>query len=89
MTKESRVALTVLLGAIGGGLCGYLFLTERGSRLRAELEPTLKDIIADVRSLGATVEEAMTTASEGWDAIGRLVADERGQGAASDAETRH
>lgn len=88
MTNRSRIALTVLLGAVGGGVCGYLFLTERGSEIRADLEPRLKDVIAEMKRLRATVEDVVATASEGWESIGNLVAAERAPEISAD-ETRH
>jgi hypothetical protein len=49
--ERSVVVLSALVGAAIGGLAGYLFLTERGRRLRHELEPRLQALGHDVAHL--------------------------------------
>jgi hypothetical protein len=66
---RSRVLLSVCLGAIAGGLGGYLFLTEDGRRVRERLEPGMDDLLREMRHLKSAVEKARLAAQEGWAAI--------------------
>jgi gas vesicle protein len=47
---EDRTAiwLGALTGAIIGAAAGYLLFTERGRRLRADLEPRILDLITEL-----------------------------------------
>ena len=69
MDDRGRVLLATGLGAIVGGLCGYLFLTEDGSRVRERLEPGMDDMLREMRHLRSAVEKARLAAQEGWTAI--------------------
>jgi hypothetical protein len=66
---RSRVLVSVCLGAIVGGLGGYLFLTEDGRRVRERLEPGMDDLLREMRHLKSAVEKARLAAQEGWAAI--------------------
>lgn len=66
MNDQSRVALASLLGATVGGVLGYLYLTESGERLRADIEPTLDSLLVEIRRIRTTVEKARVVADEGW-----------------------
>jgi gas vesicle protein len=63
-----------MIGAVIGGVAGYLFFTEEGRRLRRQLEPALDDIARDLNSFRSTLNKAAGVASEGWklldDAVG-------------------
>jgi len=66
---RSRIVLSACLGALVGGLAGYLFMTEDGRRVRARLEPGMEDLAREVRRLRGAVESARVAAREGWAAI--------------------
>jgi hypothetical protein len=66
---RSRVVLAAVIGAIAGGVAGYLFLTEDGRRVRARLEPGMEDLVGEVRRLRGAVDSARVVAREGWGAI--------------------
>lgn len=72
MNERSRVLLSACLGAIVGGLGGYLFLTEDGRRVRERIEPGMDDLLREVRHLRSAVEKARLAAQEGWTAIDEL-----------------
>jgi gas vesicle protein len=74
MKERSMIILGALAGAAVGSAVGYLFLTERGRRLRQEFEPKLDDLLQDVARLRDTVDRARTAASEGWRAISDVAA---------------
>jgi len=54
-----------LLGAVVGGVCGWLYMTENGRRIRDQIEPKLDDFVNEIGRLRGTVEKARTAASEG------------------------
>ena len=66
MDERSRVLMTTCLGAVVGGVCGWLYLTESGRKLREQIEPRLDDLIGEMTRVRGTVEKARTAANEGW-----------------------
>jgi hypothetical protein len=69
------VAATVV-GAVIGGMAGYLFFTDRGRTIRRSIEPALDDIVRELNSFRGTIQKAAGVASEGW----RLLNDAMGEG---------
>jgi hypothetical protein len=63
---RSRVFMSAVIGAAAGALVGFLYLTERGRRVRFEIEPRLDDFIGELTRLRGTVQKARTAANEGW-----------------------
>ncbi|MCX6543856.1 MAG: hypothetical protein NTV05_05525 [Acidobacteria bacterium] len=72
MDDRSRILMSACLGAIIGGLGGYLFLTEDGRRVRERLEPGMDDLLREMRHLKSAVEKARLAAQEGWTTIEEL-----------------
>ncbi len=72
MDNRSRILLSSFIGALAGGIAGYLYLTDDGRRMRARLEPGLDDVIREVRRLRSSVEKARLAAEEGWRTIESL-----------------
>ena len=72
--NNSRELAATLVGAVLGGIAGYLFFTDRGRSLRRQIEPALEDFSRELISFRATVQKASGVASEGWklvnDALG-------------------
>jgi len=75
MNERTAVFFGAALGAAAGALAGYLFLTERGRRVREELEPRLEGLLRDAGRLRETVERARDAASEGWRAVSDVTAE--------------
>jgi hypothetical protein len=73
---RTRVGLCVGLGAVIGGLAGYLFLTERGRDMRVQLEPRLDDLMGEVQRLGSAFDRTRRAVEEGWRSFNQLVSDE-------------
>jgi hypothetical protein len=63
---RSRVLMTTVLGAVAGGVWGWLYLTESGRRVRDQIEPRLDDFMTELTRMRGTVEKARTAANEGW-----------------------
>lgn len=72
MEDRARVLMAACLGALVGGVAGYLFLTEDGRRVRERLEPGMDDLLREVRHLRSAAEKARLAAAEGLMTIGEL-----------------
>ena len=66
MEERSRVLLATMLGAVAGGVWGWLYLTQGGARIRTQIEPKLDDFVRELSNVRGTVEKAKTAANEGW-----------------------
>jgi len=75
--NNSRAVAATVVGAVIGGMAGYLFFTDRGRAMRREFEPALDDFARELMSFRATVQKAAGVANEGW----KLLNDALGEGA--------
>jgi len=64
--ERARVLLTTCIGAVAGGVWGWLYMTESGRRVRDQIEPKLDDFVNELSRVRGTVEKARTAANEGW-----------------------
>jgi hypothetical protein len=64
--NNSRDMAATIVGAVIGGVAGYLFFTERGRRVRRQIEPALEDFSRELMSFRTTVQEVGGVASVGW-----------------------
>jgi gas vesicle protein len=64
--QNSREIAATLVGAVIGGLAGYLFFTDRGRSVRRQIEPALDDLSRELMSFRSTVLRASGVVSEGW-----------------------
>ncbi len=72
MDDKARITLSACVGAVVGGLVGYLFLTEEGRRVRERLAPGMEDLALEVRRLRGAVDSARVAVRDGWSAIDDL-----------------
>ena len=63
--ERSRVMAATLVGAVAGGVWGWLYLTTHGRQLRSQIEPKLDDFMRELASVRGTVEKARTAVAEG------------------------
>jgi hypothetical protein len=70
--ERSRVLMATLMGAVAGGVWGWLYLTEGGRRVRAQIEPKLDDFVRELSNVRGTVEKARTAANEGWRSLNEI-----------------
>jgi gas vesicle protein len=63
---RTKVLLGVMLGAVAGGVLGYLYLTDRGRRLRGRVEPQIDDLVSELTRLRQAVAKARAAADESW-----------------------
>jgi gas vesicle protein len=64
--NNSREMTATLVGAVIGGIAGFLFFTDRGRSIRRQIEPALEDFSRELMSFRTTVQKASGVASEGW-----------------------
>ena len=73
--ENSRAVAVAIIGAVVGGMAGYLFFTEGGRRLRRQLEPALDDFARELNSFRSTVNKAAGVANEGWQLLNEAMGD--------------
>ena len=72
MDERSRVLMATCVGAVIGGVWGWLYLTENGRRIRDQIEPRLDDFMSEVTRVRGTVENARSAANEGWRSLSEM-----------------
>lgn len=65
MDERSQVLLSTLLGATVGAILGGLYLTERGRRVREQIDPALDGFVTEIERVRGTVDKARAAAQEG------------------------
>jgi len=66
---DSRALGATLIGAVAGGVAGYLFFTEHGKSLRKALDPTIEDLAKEIEGFRSTVQRAISVANDGWQLV--------------------
>ena len=66
MNERTAVWLGAMAGAIVGGAFGFLYLTDRGRRLRGDLEPRLTDLATELGRTWEAAERARVAAHDPW-----------------------
>jgi hypothetical protein len=70
--ERSKVLMATLLGAVAGGVYGWLYMTEQGRRVRDQIEPKLDDFMSELTRMKGTVEKARSAANEGWRSLNEV-----------------
>lgn len=80
MDERSRVLMATFMGAVIGGVWGWLYLTESGRRIRDQIEPKLDDFVKELTRVRGTVDKARTAANEGWRSLNEMTGGAAGGG---------
>ena len=64
--NNSRGAAATIVGAVIGGMAGYLLFTDAGRELRRRLEPMLDEYATELDGFRTTLTKAAGVANEGW-----------------------
>jgi hypothetical protein len=70
--ERSKVLMMTFMGAVIGGVGGWLYMTENGRRVREQIEPRLDDFLGELTRVRGTVEKARTAANEGWRSLNEM-----------------
>lgn len=73
MNEREQVLISTLLGAVMGGVFGTLYFTERGRRVREQIEPMLDNVIEEVQRCRQTFGKARILTGEGRRALDELL----------------
>jgi hypothetical protein len=76
VTDTSRTLTATAVGAVVGGLAGFLFFTARGRDLRARIEPALDELANELSQFRGTALKAAAVASDGWKLLSDALAGE-------------
>ena len=87
MDERSSVLFATVLGAVAGGVVGFLYLTRRGREVRDQLEPTLDSFVEEIDRARGTVEKARQAVQEGRRAFDDMMAAARAPAPATTGET--
>lgn len=66
---NSRTVAATIVGAVIGGLAGYIFFTDRGRAFRHSIEPTLEDVRHELVQFRTTLQKLAGVANEGWEML--------------------
>jgi hypothetical protein len=70
--ERSKVLMMTFMGAVIGGVGGWLYMTENGRRVREQIEPKLDDFLGELTRVRGTVEKARSAANEGWRSLNEM-----------------
>jgi hypothetical protein len=71
--ERKQVFLASVLGAAVGGVCGWLYLTERGREVKSELDPFFDKVVDEIHQAQHTVGKARLAVVEGKGAIDEVL----------------
>jgi hypothetical protein len=72
VTENARALAATIVGAVVGGVAGYMFFTDRGRALRRQVEPALEDFARELNHFRGTWDKAANVASEGWKLLNEI-----------------
>ena len=72
---NSRAITATIVGAVVGGVAGYLFFTDHGRSVRRQIEPALEDFSRELDSFRITVQKATSVAGDGWRLLNEALGD--------------
>ncbi len=74
--NNSRELAATIVGAVIGGVVGYVLFTDRGQSLRRRIELALEDFSRELISFRNAIQKAEEVVNEGW----KLLNDTLGEG---------
>jgi hypothetical protein len=58
--------MATLVGAIAGGVAGYMIFTPQGRELRRRIEPAIEDFAQELNNFRSALARAGGMANQGW-----------------------
>lgn len=80
MTEKSQAMAATAVGAVIGGVAGYMLFTERGRKLRRELEPAIEDLARELSHFRGTLHRVVGVANEGWKVLNEAMGENESPG---------
>jgi hypothetical protein len=74
MDDWSRVLTAACVGAVAGGVLGWLYLTGSGGRVRDQLEPGLDRVLNDLKRARSAGEKAKAALGESRELLADIMA---------------
>jgi hypothetical protein len=69
LMHNTRELAATVVGAVIGGVAGFLFFTERGRTARRQIETALEDFLRELIGFRNTVQKAAGVVNEGWNLL--------------------
>lgn len=66
MRHNAHAWAVTMIGAVIGGLTGYMLFTDEGRAWRRQLEPQIEDLMREIDQFRGTVARASSAAGESW-----------------------
>jgi hypothetical protein len=80
VSDHSQAVATAVVGAVGGAIVAYLLFTDKGRKLRRELETVIEETAGELNNLRITVQKASDFALEGWKLLNDAFGEGSGEG---------
>jgi len=77
VTDQSRALAATLIGAVVGGVAGYMIFTPQGRELRRRVEPALDDLARELNNFRSALARAGGMANQGWRMLNDVLDDTR------------
>ena len=74
--NNSQEIVATIVGAVIGGVAGFLFFTDRGRSVRRQIEPAFEDLSRELMTVRNTVQEAAGVVNEGWNLLTDALGDD-------------
>ena len=78
MGEKSQAIAATVVGAVLGGMAGYMFFTDNGRTMRRQLEPAIDEFARELASFRGTLQRAMGVANEGWKILNDALGEDSG-----------
>jgi hypothetical protein len=88
VSDRSWGILAVTVGAVVGGLAGYLLLTEHGRTVRRQIDRVLDEASEELGQFRGTRQKAAEVGSEAWQLLNDSLGEDAGPSAARRAGAR-
>lgn len=73
MTERQEICAITAAGALVGAVTSFLFLTDRGRRMRRQIVPALDELAREASRVRDTIEQTLTAASDSWGIVNDVI----------------
>ena len=76
MNEQIDPVTATVVGAVLGGIAGYLLFSTNGRALRRQLERSVEDAAHEVRALRGTMMRISNVATDGWNLLKEAIGED-------------